>query len=110
MRWQPPQLPAAKMNAPVTSAQSFGPICPQAYPSVPGVPNIPGNEDCLFLNVYAPENARGLPVLVYIHGGGYGYGDSTLDMTEILQANSNAFVAITIQYRVKFTISRVVCI
>ena len=32
------------------------------------------SEDCLFLNVFAPENAKEgdkLPVLVYIHGGGF---------------------------------------
>ena len=32
------------------------------------------SEDCLFLNVFAPENAKQedkLPVLVYIHGGGF---------------------------------------
>ena len=32
------------------------------------------DEDCLFLNVFAPESAREgdkLPVLVYIHGGGF---------------------------------------
>ena len=32
------------------------------------------SEDCLFLNVFAPENAREgdrLPVLIYIHGGGF---------------------------------------
>lgn len=26
-----------------------------------------GNEDCLFLNVYTPDDAKDLPVLVWIH-------------------------------------------
>ncbi|KAI0696529.1 alpha/beta-hydrolase [Cytidiella melzeri] len=37
-----------------------------------------GSEDCLKVNVYAPSSAKSgdkLPVLVYIHGGGYVYGN-----------------------------------
>ncbi|KIJ47497.1 hypothetical protein M422DRAFT_226303 [Sphaerobolus stellatus SS14] len=37
-----------------------------------------GSEDCLKVNIYAPINATSesnLPVLVYIHGGGYIYGN-----------------------------------
>lgn len=64
------------------------------------MPFIPGNEDCLFLNVHAPSNAQNLPVFVYIHGGGYGYGDASQDMTELLNANGNNFIAVGIQYRV----------
>lgn len=75
-------------------------MCPQTLPAVPNAPYVPGNEDCLFLNVYAPANARGLPVLVWIHGGGYGFGDGTQDMTEIIQANNDGFVVVSIQYRV----------
>jgi carboxylesterase type B len=64
------------------------------------MPFIPGNEDCLFLNVFAPANAQNLPVVVYIHGGGYGYGDATQDMTDFINANGNNFIAVGIQYRV----------
>ncbi|KZT22324.1 alpha/beta-hydrolase [Neolentinus lepideus HHB14362 ss-1] len=42
-----------------------------------GDPGGAGSEDCLKVNVYAPSNATAgsnLPVLVYIHGGGYTYG------------------------------------
>ena len=84
----------------MTDAVNFGPICPQLMPSVPNAPFLPGNEDCLFLNVYAPSKAANLPVLVYIHEGGYGLGDGTHDMTEIINANDNGFVAVTFQYRV----------
>ncbi|KAK4207680.1 acetylcholinesterase [Rhypophila decipiens] len=99
LRWQPPRSPPLVLNAPVTPANSFGPMCPQSLPAVPNAPYIPGNEDCLFLNVYAPANARGLPVLVWIHGGGYGFGDGTQDMTEIINANNNGIVVVSIQYR-----------
>ncbi|OHW94388.1 carboxylesterase family protein [Colletotrichum incanum] len=99
LRWQPPQSPLPTATDTVTPATTFGPICPQNYPAVPGLPFIPGNEDCLSLNVYAPADARDLPVLVYIHGGGYGYGDGRQDMSEIISANENGFIAVVIQYR-----------
>jgi carboxylesterase type B len=60
----------------------------------------PSSEDCLFLNVYAPQNASNLPVLVWIHGGGYGVGDGTQDLSSIVNANDNDFIGIAIQYRV----------
>ena len=99
LRWKPPRLPETEAGLPVHQASNVGPMCPQAYPSVPGVPFVPGDEDCLFLNVYAPSGARNLPVLVWIHGGGYGLGDGTQDMTDIINANNKGFVVVSIQYR-----------
>ncbi|KAL2194689.1 Alpha/Beta hydrolase protein [Corynascus similis CBS 632.67] len=99
LRFQPPQPLPLNSSSLVTDAVNFGPICPQLMPSVPNAPFLPGNEDCLFLNVYAPSKAANLPVLVYIHEGGYGLGDGTHDMTEIINANDNGFVAVTFQYR-----------
>ncbi|OBT88219.1 hypothetical protein VE02_02423 [Pseudogymnoascus sp. 03VT05] len=97
LRWQAPRAPVT--NRTITPATDFGPICPQNYPSVPNAPFIPGDEDCLFLNVYAPSNAIKQPVLVWIHGGGYGYGDASQDMTEIIAANNYGFVVVALQYR-----------
>lgn len=94
-------MPALDLASPVRQANEFGPACPQNFPSVPGVPFIPGDEDCLFLNVYAPPNAQDLPVLVWIHGGGYGLGDGTQDMRAIINDNGKEFIAVTIQYRVR---------
>ncbi|XP_062127648.1 uncharacterized protein LOC133840012 [Drosophila sulfurigaster albostrigata] len=41
-------------------------------------PLIYGEEDCLYLNVYRPENRlqQNLPVMVYIHGGGFFSGSA----------------------------------
>jgi carboxylesterase type B len=63
----------------------------------------PGSEDCLFLNVYAPADATNLPVLVWIHGGGYGLQNGQQDMTHVITSNDNGFIAVTIQYRVSST-------
>jgi carboxylesterase type B len=57
------------------------------------------SEDCLFLNVQSPAEAVDLPVLVWIHGGGYGAGSGQDDFTELLQTNGNSFVVVSVQYR-----------
>ncbi|XPS67857.1 hypothetical protein M3J09_000151 [Ascochyta lentis] len=101
LRWQAPAAPAVSRNGTV-NATVFAPSCPQALPApFPSVPSPSGSEDCLFLNVYAPnyEEGKKLPVLVWIHGGGYGAGNGQQDMSEIINANSNSFVAVSIQYR-----------
>lgn len=92
----------SRSRADIINATTFGNICPQAYPSVPNAPFVPGNEDCLFLNVYAPPtlNSTQLPVFVWIHGGGYGLGDGRQDLSELITATGNGFVGVTIQYRV----------
>ena len=55
------------------------------------------------LNVYAPANASSLPVLVWIHGGGYGAGNGREDLSPIINANHNNFVGVAIQYRVRIS-------
>ena len=68
LRWQAPQTPLHNRSE-VIVASSFGPQCPQGQvaPATPFNETVSlGNEDCLFLNVYAPANATGLPVFVYI--------------------------------------------
>lgn len=100
LRWQPPEAPSVDRGQILR-----GDTLPQNCPQSPDAPiasgfNFTGNEDCLFLSVYAPQNATDLPVLVWIHGGGYGQGQGNLDMSPIINANNNKFVAVAIQYRV----------
>ncbi|KAK3381983.1 inactive carboxylesterase 4 [Podospora didyma] len=100
LRWQSPQSPSVDRR--VVLASSLGPACPQSLPSHPGAPFIPGNEDCLFLNVYAPAGLStnsSAPVLVVIHGGGYGLGDGSWDMSAFINSNANALLVVTINYR-----------
>ncbi|KZV71510.1 alpha/beta-hydrolase [Peniophora sp. CONT] len=61
-----------------------------------------GSEDCLKVNVYAPLNATkesNLPVLVYIHGGGYVYGNPANWPFEHWTHQSPNVVIVSVYYR-----------
>ena len=55
----------------------------EAYMPPPGL-KAEGDEDCLYLNVYTPETAPGSgklrPVMVWLHGGGFSYGQAGLNI------------------------------
>ncbi|KAI4282223.1 MAG: hypothetical protein L6R38_003087 [Xanthoria sp. 2 TBL-2021] len=98
-RWQPPAAPQVNRDQ-VLRADALPERCPQSYFSpVPPDFNYTGSEDCLFLSVYAPPNAANLPVLVWIHGGGYGQGQGNQDLSMIINTNNDSFIGVAIQYR-----------
>ncbi|OAG10910.1 alpha/beta-hydrolase [Paraphaeosphaeria sporulosa] len=104
LRFAAPQPPKENRTAPI-SATIDGPACPQTgagkdTPAAYGFISALGNEDCLYLNVYAPSNATNLPVFFWIHGGGYGlFSAQGLDPTEFMKTNGNGFISVIIQYR-----------
>lgn len=65
----------------IALANSLGSKCMQFNP-FPLDPNHPveGSEDCLYINVYTPDNMSNstelLPVLFFIHGIGFNFGDA----------------------------------
>jgi len=85
LRWRPPQ-PLATWTG-VREAIDYGSPCPQLASPFGGIVDqepgsFAGDEDCLYLNVFAPRmpedavpgaNAR-LPVMVWLHGGGNSVG------------------------------------
>jgi len=65
LRWRAPQPPTAWTG--VLDATNPGNQCTQTRIRDRGVA---GSENCLFLNIYAPDRSdQALPVMVWIHGG-----------------------------------------
>lgn len=88
----------------VREAFAFGPICPQAKPDDMfsfGAEAPIMSEDCLYLNVWAPEQIEDrLPVMVWIHGGAFTAGSSNIPLYDGTQmALRGECVIVTINYR-----------
>ena len=79
LRWRPPQPPAHWRG--VRDATRFGAHCYQTMQFADMVFQDSGpSENCLFLNVYVPASVAAkskLPVMFWIHGGGYQGGASS---------------------------------
>ncbi|KAK7436644.1 hypothetical protein VKT23_019051 [Stygiomarasmius scandens] len=105
LRWAPPvpfissdRVDATKLGS--SCLQQFAnPFSAQLFNRPPP----PEDEDCLFLNVWAPDGAQDdqlKPVVVWIYGGAFAFGTSSLplyDGTSI--AKNQDIVIVTFNYR-----------
>lgn len=104
LRWRAPR-PAAGWEG-TREALANENVCPQVsnvFNAGDGVKpgTLLGTEDCLYLDVYAPPGAAagaGLPVMVWIHGGGNVWGSAKQYDPSNLVANENVVIAV-VQYR-----------
>lgn len=99
LRWKAPQ-PVAPWSA-VRDAINFGNRCMQ-----PSSPLVQGghygvSENCLFLNVWssAKSTSAHLPVLVWIHGGGFSYGSSNSPLYDGDSFARRGLVYVSLNYR-----------
>ena len=98
LRWRPPQ-PAAPWTG-VRDAAKAGPACTQGQ-MFPDISFSEQSEDCLTLNVFAPAAAKGgrLPVMVWIHGGGFQAGGGAEPRHDGQAFARKGIVLVTINYR-----------
>ena len=102
LRWKAPQPPSPRKGT--IEALAFGSPCAQlASPLIPSEEGdapagVVGDEDCLYLNIWSPPNARDLPVMLWIHGGGNTIGSGG-DVVGGTLAVSRDLVVVSINYR-----------
>jgi len=101
LRWQAPQ-PVRPWEG-VLQADKFGKACVQNSNAIPAihVPAIEVSEDCLYLNVWTPAKSatEKLPVMVWIHGGGFFGGASFYDLYQGEELAQMGVVFVSITYR-----------
>ena len=95
LRWRPPQ-PATRWRG-VRDATQYAPHCAQGESAFGSAS---ASEDCLYLNVFAPDRRHRrhqLPVVVWFHGGSLVGGESdTFDPTDLVRDD---VIVVTVNYR-----------
>jgi para-nitrobenzyl esterase len=101
LRWAVPSRPAAWSGE--RDATKFALPCPQPM-NADGKPNGGGasgpcDEDCLYLNVWAPANAKNAPVMVWLYGGAAFLGAGHLGSYNGSAFARDGVIVVTINYR-----------
>ncbi|MEO8223656.1 MAG: carboxylesterase family protein [Gammaproteobacteria bacterium] len=98
-RWRPPR-PATRWTG-VRPAQDYGPTCAQPDSKLLWFKLENTSEDCLTLNITTPDirPAAPLPVMVWIHGGGFSQGSGNLPQLNGTALPKQGIVVVTINYR-----------
>lgn len=100
-RFLPPSRPASWTG--IRELTDCGPPCPQIDTDLPAwVDPRAASEDCLYLNVWTPEEAAGrkLAVMFWIHGGAYLSGSGGLPIYDgAALAHHGDVVVVTVNHR-----------
>lgn len=100
LRWAPPQ--PVKLWRGVRPALQFGPDCAQLpTPGDDGPVRTVTRENCLYLNVWRPKAraARGLPVMVWVYGGGFVDGGTSPAIHDGTAFARDGVVLVSFNYR-----------
>ena len=96
LRWRPPQ-PRAAWREPLKAAK-YRPVCPQDAYNFPVFGEM--GEDCLNLNISAPEKiSRPCPVMVWVHGGGFSTGSNSMPIYDGSHFASLGIITVAVNYR-----------
>jgi len=95
LRWAPPRPPRSWQG--VRQADHFSDGCAQIFPKL----DFAKTEDCLYLNVWTPaaSASAGLPVFVWIHGGGFRVGSGREPLFYGEDLAKKGLVVVTLNYR-----------
>ncbi|MFI4886433.1 MAG: carboxylesterase/lipase family protein [Steroidobacterales bacterium] len=100
LRWAPPQ-PVTPWTG-VRPAVHFGPDCAQLPTPGDDAPlRTASKESCLYINVWRPQAraARGLPVMVWIYGGGFVDGGTSPAVYDGTQFARDGVLLVSFNYR-----------
>src|SRR5262249_48442784 len=102
LRWKAPQKPEKWQGE--RYAVAFEPPCPQPVNLDQKTANGGGvfgvqSEDCLYLNVYAPANAKNAPIVVWLYGGASYLGAGHLGSYNGTSNAKAGVITIPINYR-----------
>lgn len=100
LRFKPPQ-PARPWQG-VLAADTFAASCVQPRHTSTFVwrrEDFEVSEDCLYLNIWAPENAHELPVMVWFHGGAHTSGQGHARIFDGTALAQRGVVLVTLNYR-----------
>ena len=98
LRWKPPQ--PVKSWEGIRECTKFTAMSPQTY--IPKItPDLPMSEDCLYLNVVTPVQKpdEKLPVMVWMHGGGYSSGCGSDKVWNNYRLPGYGVVVVTLTHR-----------
>jgi len=101
-RFRAPQSPEPRSD--VLQATEFGDACPQTPAQSPFAiqssnPGSSTSEDCLNLNIYAPDEGENHPVVVWIHGGSLDTGAGFQSSANPDRLVKEGIVVVAINYR-----------